>query len=164
MPFGLIFGALFFGLFCGLFGLRLMVQPVMAAKLGGMFLALLGGSLALGLLLRRSWARWAGVFAAVMLAGFGLRLVALHGNVSDHLLLFASLGTAALLLVPATGDPRRGAPVHGSAEFRGVGGLGWTALVSLVGVLGAALWATPQSTVPETRAGALPAAAIGRYR
>ena len=162
MPFGWIFGALAFGVFCGAVGLRLLVQPQVETKLVGLFLALLGGALALGLLMRRSWARWAGILVAALFAVFSLRLVVAHGEVLQLVMLFVSTATVALLLTPASGDPRRCAD-PAPAPTNTVGAVGWTALVSFVGLL-TLIWATDSVGVVENRSAdlALPAAAIGK--
>jgi len=161
MPFGLIFGTLFFGVLCGALGLRWLFHPTLEGKAAGVLLLLLGYSLAGGLLTRRSWARWMGAAMALLLMVFGLRLVASQGDVLEHLLVLAALATAGLLIVPATGDPRRaeGQPVasgHGP-----VGPLGWTALASLVGLIAIGT-AWDESIRPTRTDGALPASAIGQ--
>ena len=160
MPFGLIFGMLFFGVFCGAFGLRWLFHPTLAGKAAGVLLLLLGYSLAGGLLTRRSWARWLGAVMALALMVFGLHLVASQGDVLEHLLVLAAMATAGLLIVPATGAPRRAAGDPAPAGPARAGSLGWTALASLVGlvVIGAA-W--DESIRPTRTDGALPASAIG---
>jgi thiol:disulfide interchange protein DsbD len=162
MPFGLIFGALFFGLFCGAISLQLLLQPTLEAKLGGALLGVLGGSLALGLLMRRSWARWCGTVVGLLLAGLGLRLVLLEGGVVPHVALFAALAAAVLLAIPATGDPARGATPPVAAASRVIGPLGWTALVSFVGLVLVGLSVDTEATASAAREGALPASAMGK--
>ena len=164
MPFGLIFGAVFFGLFCTMLGLRWLLHPTPEAKLGGALLVILGGSLALGLLMRRQWARWTGVAVGLLLAVAGLRLVAIQGGVFDHVLLLTAVAVALLLAIPVTGDAARGAlTAAGARESRVVGPVGWTALASLLGLVAVGFsvenGATP--TGPD-RAGGLPASAIAR--
>ena len=161
MPFGLTFGALFFGVLCGAIGLRSLVQPPLSDKLGGACLVALGLSLALGLLTRRSWARWTGAACALLLCGASLRLVAERGEVTDHVVFLAAAATAILLLVPRTGDPRRGS--ESTAPRRGVGVAGWVAVTSLAGLVSVSLFAA--RTTPSARPaapGALPPAAIAR--
>src|SRR5262245_66312358 len=139
MPFGLTFGALFFGVLCGAFGLRELARPEASDKLTGACLLALGLSLALGLLTRRPWARWAGAACALLLCGASLRLVAERGEVWDHVGLLAAAATAILLLVPRTGDPRRGE--EAPTPRRGVGLAGWVAVASLAGLVSVSLWA-----------------------
>jgi len=161
MPFGLTFGALFFGVLCGALGLRFLVQPQASDKLAGACLLALGLSLALGLLTRRLWARWTGAACALLLSGASLRLVAQRGEVLDHVVFLAAAATAILLLVPRTGDPRRGS--ESTVPRRGVGVAGWVAVMSLAGLVSVSLWAG--RTTPGTRAAAsaaLPPAAIAR--
>ena len=163
MPFGWIFGVLVFGVFCGAAGLRLLLHPQVETKLVGLFLALLGGALALGLLMRRGWARWGGILVAALSAAFSLRLVVAHGEVLHHVMLFVSTATAALLLTPASGDPRRCAADPARTPANTVGAVGWTALVSFVGLL-TLIGVSDTVVVVETRSDdlALPAAAIGK--
>ena len=163
MPFGWIFGVLVFGVFCGAAGLRLLVHPQVETKLVGLCLVLLGGSLALGLLMRRGWARWGGILVAALFAAFSLRLVVAHGEVLHHVMLFASLATVALLLTPASGDPRRSAADPARTPVHTVGALGWTALVGFVGLLTVVWGAGPVGGTQQRSADqALPAAAIGK--
>lgn len=143
-------------------GLRLLAQPLGPARAAGLFLLVLGLSLALGLLQRRRWARWVGVLGAALLAGFAIRLVATGADVLEHLLLLAALAAAVLLLVPATGDPRRSAATIRPARRGTSRLLGLTTLIGLTGLVGSAWWAALRmATAPATRA-TLPAAAIGR--
>lgn len=137
MPFGPIFGALFFGFVCGWFGLSLLVHPQNAGRLAGFSLLLLGASLALGLLQRRPWARWAGVAAALLLGLQALRMVVLEGRLLDHVVLYAAIATAVSLAFPATGHapaPRAVAP----ARRRDL--LQLTTALGLLGLLGAGWW------------------------
>jgi thioredoxin-related protein len=163
MPFGLIFGALFFGVLCGVIGLRWLVHPTIEGKIGGALFAVLGASLALGLLMRRSWARWAGALIALMLGALGLHLSMSQGTILDHLLLFAAIATAVLLTVPATGDPTRGATPDVAAASRRVGAVGWTTLFSFLGLLAVGMSADAVGTAaPAARGGGLPASAVGK--
>lgn len=163
MPFGWIFGALVFGVFLGAAGLRLLVLPGIEVKLTGTFLATLGGALALGLLMRRSWARWAGVVVAGLIALTSARLVLAHGDLLHHVMLLVSTATAILLVVPASGNPRRGVADPSRATSPTVGAVGWTALVGFVGSL-ALTWGTGAglSAQPRLADPLLPAAAIGK--
>ena len=162
MPFGLIFGALFFGLFCGSVGLRLMLQPAPEIRFGGALLAVLGVSLALGLMMRRNWARFCGIVVGLFLAALGLRLVLIQGGVLELVTLFASVAAALLLAVPASGNPARGATPRVAAASNVVGPLGWTALISFVGLVVVGMSVDTGATTSPTREGALPASAIGK--
>ena len=136
MPFGVVFGALFFGVLCTWTGLRLVITPGVPARIGGTLLILLGVALALGLLMRRPWARWAGAACALGMALFGAWLAQAYAGVSDFLLLFASVGAVGLLLAPATGSlPRDDARQGGAGRA-----LGGVAAASAIGLLAVAMW------------------------
>jgi len=139
MPFGLVFAALVFGLFWTWLGIGFLAAPQTPAKLAGVFLILLGVALALGLSMRRQWARWAGFGCAAALAGFGVWSILQRAGAVDFLLLFASVATALLLLNPSTGDVRHGAtgplPKGGAGRV-----LGATAALSSLGLVGVTAW------------------------
>lgn len=108
MPFGAVYGALFFtvvGFWLAVAALGAEGAPFAAARLA---LAMLGLVLAMGLLLRRSWARWLGAAVALGLFAFLLRAVPQGESAGASLALFGSLVAAALLAVPSAGDVRRG--------------------------------------------------------
>lgn len=116
MPFGLVFGAVFFLV---VFALRLFRVITLALAVGEVpvsplvllsetFLTLLMLGMALGLLLRQNWARWAGVAVGVLLAVLFGRLTWQIGTVDAMLVMFCSILTVILLLVPATGNVTRG--------------------------------------------------------
>jgi thiol-disulfide isomerase/thioredoxin len=117
MPYGPVFGAMFFGVVCSWLGLGLLGHPQSADRIAGLSLIALGISLALGLLRRRPWARWAGVASALAIALVALRLVALEGRVLDHVALFAAGVTALLLLIPATGRYETASPAGGARDL-----------------------------------------------
>jgi thiol:disulfide interchange protein DsbD len=133
MPFGLIFGAIFFGLLCGWLGLQFVETGGATAKIGGLLMVALGLSLALALLKRRVWARFAGIVVALGLTVFSLWLVNRRGESIEQLVLFASVLTAILLIVPATGDVRRVPP--GATLPAPVTGR-WLPLTTLLSVVG----------------------------
>jgi thiol-disulfide isomerase/thioredoxin len=107
MPFGAIFGTLFY-LLLALWLVATVggTGPVSqtAAQLG---LAIASVGIAGGLLLRRTWARWAGVAVAGLLTA----LVLIGGGLQDPAIslavLLGAVLVASLLLVPATGDMTR---------------------------------------------------------
>jgi thiol:disulfide interchange protein len=157
MPFGLIFGALFFGLLCSWLGARFLGLPGGPAKLAGVLLIALGLSMALGLLKRRVWARWAGVVVALGLALFGLWAVQNRGDAPDLLLLFASVVATVLLVLPATAGERRadGVPSQPGRLLPAVAG------VSASGLAVLAVLAL-QAPEPEPQAPVLPTALAER--
>jgi len=109
MPFGLIFTALVYGILSILFLTGLLNLPPglrLAEILAGLLLPLI----AFGLLLRWEWARWFGAGVGALLAWLGFMLTATRGSVPDILLLFSGVLAAVLLLIPSTGDGRRGRP------------------------------------------------------
>jgi len=159
VPFGLIFGALFFGGVCGWIAVGLLGHPSGAAKLAGVFLGLLGTSLALGLLKRRPWARWGGIGCAAAAALQSLRLVSTTSGVVDHVLMLASVATAVLLAVPATGAAR-GAP----RGTRRVGLLEAAAVVGAVGLLAVGLGADRSPPPGGTDGPATPPASLTSRR
>jgi thiol:disulfide interchange protein len=166
MPIGSIFGALFFGGLCTWMGLSILATPGPASRLVGATLALLGLTLAGGLVLRRSWARWGGVLGAFLV----LLLVILRDAEQDsavlaNLLLLGSILVALLLLLPATGDPWRG---RGAASAASSSPRGWREVLGpALATLGAAgllagLW-LPQAPVAEEKKGQLPRSAVAQH-
>ncbi len=144
MPFGLIYGALFFGLVCSWVGLRLAMLPWGPARAAGALMLVLGITMGLGLLLRQGWARWIGIAAALVLAATMLFNIAIGGPAPDVLLLvifFAALTTAVLLILPATGDVRRGLEAGARRPRRAGRLLALTAVATLFGFLATAVWA-----------------------
>ena len=102
MPFGAMFGAIVFGVLGIWLGAVRLVAPALLYRLIGMSLIVLGGSLAVGLLMRRPWARWLGAVSGIWFAFYALPLAAI-GGVFGMLIFLASLVASVLLLVPATG-------------------------------------------------------------
>lgn len=143
MPFGLIFGALFFGGLCVFAAAGLLGHPAGAAKLSGVFLGVLGLSLAAGLLTRRPWARWGGIVCAAVAAAVSLRRAGTLGDVADYLLLFAAVATVALLALPATGAASAGVPGGLRRDW-----IQWTALTSFVGLVAVGLGAGRAPSLP----------------
>lgn len=109
MPFGLIFGAMFFLLLATLFVLPvdLLVPP---SRITEFMLALMSIGMAVGLLMRQAWARWAAVLVAAVMALSRLQATVMFGSADDWLILLAAALAAALLLIPATGATRRPSP------------------------------------------------------
>jgi thiol:disulfide interchange protein len=106
---------------------------------GGLLLVVLGVSLSLGLVSRQRLARWTGVLASGLLSLVGLFNIMQSGRVVDHVVFFGALATLVLLVVPATGDVRRG--LDSAAATRPAGkALGATALVALLAFFGVSVW------------------------
>ncbi len=103
--------------------------PVPFAGLG---VGCVGAALAAGLVLRQSWARWAGVAFALSLLFAGALLVTGRGEAVDYVLVLGAVTTVVLLLVSPTGDPRRGLPA-GARPWRRAGRvLAWLTLAVVV--------------------------------
>ena len=158
MPFGWIFAALFFGFVCGWVGIDLIAGPGTPSRVAGVSLVVTGVSLAVGLLQGRPWARWAGAVAALIVALLGRTLVDSAAEVIDHLLLFAALAAAGLLLLPATGAP---SPQAQSAPRQWGAVVGLTTALGMAGLVGSFVWALPGDSSTPT-ATELPASAIAR--
>ncbi|HZN55531.1 MAG TPA: thioredoxin fold domain-containing protein [Candidatus Polarisedimenticolaceae bacterium] len=157
MPFGSIFGAIVFGVLGPALGLRMIADRSVPLRVMGASLALLGVAIALGLLMKRPWARWLGVLSAVLLAAFA----ALSTLSVFHLtVLLAAVAVAILLAIPGTGRPivaADAAPRGPSVVSRA---LCATACLAITGVLGA-VPATLGKRAPQREAATDPAAAPG---
>jgi thiol:disulfide interchange protein DsbD len=153
MPFGLVFGALFFGGLCTWIGLGHVATGPLSVRLAGVFLALSGLALALSLLQRRPWARWAGAGLATLLVVFGFRQAMADGRVIDHVLLLAAAATVVLLALPPRGPVEPPAP-----RRRGLLELATT--VGLCGLALSAAWAGRAGPAPEAHSRARPIASI----
>jgi len=105
MPFGAIFGGLFLALFAlwlVLAGIDTPAGPLMPTRL---LLAVASVSLALGLLLRRGWARWASVAFVTGLAVASTRAALAGWGVLPLVFVLGSLTCLALLLAPQAPSP-----------------------------------------------------------
>ena len=129
MPFGSIFGAIVLGILGPVLGLRMVADRSVPLRVMGASLALLGLALAVGLLMKRPWARWLGVAAAIVLAVFA---AVSSAGVFHLTVLLAAIAVAILLAVPATG--RASAAAAGPVSRV----LCTTACVAMAGFLGAA--------------------------
>jgi thioredoxin-related protein len=151
MPFGIIFGVLYYGLLVPWLGLQFLAVPVAwaPARPLGLVLVILGLVMAVGLAMRQGWARWAGAVTAAPLALLVSVITTriLRGPLTDYMgfmvvmlvaFLAAVLATL-LLLVPATGDVRRGLPE--GAPRRNGRVFGTVSSLAIVGFLGTAVWA-----------------------
>ncbi len=142
MPFGAVFGAIVFGVLGVWAGLStLSTTSSIPLRIYAGTLIVVGSSLALALLLRRPWARWVGLIAAVGLFAWAGIVAAIRGAVLDYLLLLAALTAALLLAIPATGDLRR-APAPDERLRRVFGRvLAWAIALALGGLVSAGTWA-----------------------
>lgn len=143
MPFGAIYGALFF---------VLLAISMIAAAVGSSgpaaiargFLALLALALGWGLLRRQVWARWGGALAALLLAALSASSLLPVSTAGGLLVLFGSLLTAMFLLVPAFGDPRRGAAQAGRRRSGADRLAGLAAVAGAAGLLVALAYGVPR--------------------
>lgn len=164
MPFGSIYGALFlfvlgiWAIFADTGGEWGALQP---ARL---FLALLAIAVAVGLLARRPWARWAGALMGAGLVLLVLFVVTLDAGVAAYLMLFGSFAAALLLALPATGAPPASAapkPPNRSVVPRIAAA---TAMLGAVGVLATAGWSVAVPSRPAATAEQRPASPAGLDR
>jgi thiol-disulfide isomerase/thioredoxin len=131
MPFGAIFGALFFGLFGLWLAVTTVDTPVGSLVAPRFFLAIVSLSLGLALLLRRRWARWAGIAFALTLAILMLRVAMAGTGFAPFLFFFGALIQATLLLFPGTGAVRTPQPTPAPTLGKL---LGWGAAVCTLGL------------------------------
>jgi thiol:disulfide interchange protein len=125
--------------------------------LSGLFLAMLGIALALGLLLRRPWARWTGLLGAFWLAFVsGLVIVQGRGEALGIAGMLGSPLTLLLLLVPKTGRFVDAAPPGRGRVWTGRV-LAFVAAAALLGLTAAA--AIPSARGPAKGADAATAPA-----
>jgi len=149
MPFGSVFGAIVFGILGSVLGTRMLGSADALLRVKGACLVLLGLTVAAGLLTKRSWARWLGLFSAVWFAGSAANIFLEQSSVFALTVVLASGAVALLLIVPATGRPVRepsAVPEPPSAASRALLG---TASVALVGFLGASAWAVARHVAVE---------------
>jgi thiol:disulfide interchange protein len=157
MPFGAIFGALFFGLFGLWLAFATVETPVGSLVAPRLFLSVVSLSLGLALLLRRGWARWAGVAFAATLAVLMLRVAMAGSGVAPFLFFFGALIQAGLLLFPATGAVKTPRPVPAPALGRV---LGWGCAICTLGFAASLTFLELPTSLPITvdaQGGAQPA-------
>lgn len=138
MPFGSIFGVIVFGILGPMLGSRLAAAPSIPLKVMGASVALLGVTVAAGLVMRRPWARWVGALAGTVFAAFALSS---PDDVFHLTVMLASVAATILLVLPATGRPRATAPAPGSERSWASRAFLGGALMSLVGFATAAPFA-----------------------
>lgn len=111
MPFGLIFGAVFYIALAMTFFSEYRSLPAgFALDVAEVSAALIVFGVAVGLLMRQRWARWIGVVVGVCGIWYGIVGVFGPEKALDWFVLAGSLTTAILLLIPKTGNVRRGLP------------------------------------------------------
>jgi thiol:disulfide interchange protein len=117
--------------------------------------------------MRRSWARWLGVFSGIWFAWSAANAFLAQGAVFHLTVVLAAVAAAVLLVIPATGRPGRD-PLTGPAEPSLVSrALLAGACLGIVGFLGATAWAVAlapiarEAPAPESRQGhAFPVAPV----
>jgi thioredoxin 1 len=146
MPFGSVFGAIVFGIFGPMLGIGMIGSEGASFNVMGASLSLLGLTVAAGLLMQRTWARWLGMVAGVAFAALAM----ISPDDILHLtLMLASVGVSVLLALPATGRPRRDPaaeaepPSSASRAFLALASMG------LIGLVGAAPFAIARHAVPR---------------
>lgn len=156
MPFGRIFAAVFFGVICGGFGLRKLFEAGAGDRWFGGLAALAGISLAVALLTRRGWARWAGIVAAALISWFGVSRLPAAMTPGLLLAILGSVASMVLLMLPATGRVRdaTGGPIR-----RGLDPAALAAAIALAGM--AFLYVQGMAPAVATAAAAPAAAPIG---
>ena len=157
MPFGSVLGAIVFGILGPLLGTRMIVAPSAPIRVMGVCLGLLGVTVAGGLLMKRTWARWLGLFSGIWFAWSAANTFLAQGGVFYLTVVLAATSVAVLLIIPATGrpvrDPATGPPAPSFASRALLGG----ACLAIVGFLGATAWAVARAPiardapVPESR-------------
>lgn len=157
MPFGSVFGAIVFGILGAILGTRMIGSQVAPLKLMGASLVVLGVAVAAGLLMKRSWARWLGVFSGLWFAWSAGNNFLEQGGVFHLTVVLSSAAVAVLLAVPATGRPVRDHSIGASGTSFVSRGLLGAASLAIVGFLGAAAWAVAlqpvvrEAQVPESK-------------
>jgi len=141
MPFGSVLGAIVFGILGSMLGTRLLGAEAAPVRVEGGSLVLFGLAVAAGLLMKRSWARWFGVFAGAWLAATAANIYLDQSGVFPLTVMLAAAAVSLVLIIPATGRPARdpaAGPLPPSFASRALLGL---AGIALVGLLGASAWA-----------------------
>jgi len=168
MPFGSVFGAIVFGILGPVLGTRMIGAPSPPFRVMGACLALLGVTVAAGLLMKRTWARWLGVFSGIWFAWSAANTFLAQGGVFHLTVVLAALAVTVLLVIPATGRPVLDSAVLPQAPSYASGVLLGGACLAIVGFLGATAWAVARMPMAReepireaTHAEARPKAAEG---
>ncbi len=151
MPFGSVFGAIVFGILGTVLGARMIDTPSPPHQVMGACLALLGVTVAVGLLMKRAWARWLGVFAGIWFAWSAANTFLSEGGVFHLTIVLAAFSAAVLLVIPVTGRPVRdpAAPPQKASLASRV--LLSGACLAIVGFLGATAWAVARTSVAREK-------------
>lgn len=147
MPFGSVFGAIVFGILGPVLGLRLIGVQAGPLRVIGACFGLLGISVAAGLLMKRTWARWLGVASGLWFAWSAASSFLARGGTFNLTVVFAGLAVAVLLAVPATGRAMNDQAVRPSTPSVASRVLLGGACVAIAGVLGATAWAVVRAPV-----------------
>ncbi len=147
MPFGSVFGAIVFGILGTVLGTRMIGAASAPFQVMGACLVLLGLTVAAGLLMKRTWARWLGVFSGIWFAWSAANTFLDQGGVFHLTVVLAAFAAAVLLVLPATGRPERDpaaspqAPSYASRVLLGA------ACLAIAGFLGATGWAVTRMSI-----------------
>ena len=149
MPFGSVFGAIVFGILGAVLGTRMILTSAPPFQVMGACLTLLGVTVGAGLLMKRAWARWLGVFSGIWFAWSAANSFLSQGGVLYLTIVLAAFAAAVLLVIPATGRPvfdpsapPRAASFASRALLSG-------ACLAIVGFLGATAWAVARITAAQ---------------
>jgi len=147
MPFGSVFGAIVFGILGTVLGAQMIRVPSAPLKAMGVCLTLLGLTLAAGLLMRRAWARWLGMFSGIWLAASAGNTFLAEGEVFQLTVALAATAAAVLLVIPATGRPVPDPATLPRTSSKASRVLLCGACLAIVGFLGATAWAVARSVL-----------------
>jgi thiol:disulfide interchange protein len=150
MPFGSVFAAIVLGILGPAIGARMLDAPLGPVRIMGACLGVLGVTVAVGLLMKRSWARWIGVLAGLWLSWSAANAYLANGGTFHLTAVLAAVAVAVLLVVPATGRPQpTSSPRSPSMISRTL--LGGACLAG-IGFVAASAWAivlAPSARAPE---------------
>ena len=147
MPFGSVFGAIVFGILGPVLGLRMIGAPSPPFQVMGACLVLLGLTVAAGLLMKRTWARWLGVFSGIWFAWSAANTFLAQGGVFHLTVVLAAFAVAVLLVIPATGRPARDPLTLPRSPSLASRALLAGACLAIVGFLGATAWAVARMSI-----------------
>ena len=152
MPFGSVLGAIVFGILGVVLGTRMVGASAPPFQVMGASLALLGVTVAAGLLMKRAWARWLGVFSGIWFACSAANTFLSQGGVFHLTVVLAAFAAAVLLVIPATGRPVFGPSAPPQATSLASRALLSGACLAVVGFLGATVWAVARMPVAQAQA------------
>ena len=147
MPFGSVLGAIVFGILGPVLGLRMIGAPSPPFQVMGACLALLGVTVAAGLLMKRTWARWLGVFSGCWFAWSAANTFLAQGGVFHLTVVLAAFAVAVLLVIPATGRPASDPLTLPRSPSLASRALLAGACLAIVGFLGATAWAVARMSI-----------------